>query len=650
MIRLFTLGGLAVQSSQQALLARQASLQGLILLARIAVAGTVGLTRDKLVGCFWPDRDERHARHSLSQALHRVRSELRSRAVVLGTSMLSLNPESITADVHEFAQAAHAGEAARAVELYTGPFLDGVFLDGAPQVDEWIETERRRLADLHAHCLRQLARAADDVGNHREAASLWRRLTAADPLDGQAVLALAESLEAAGDRNSAVREVKRHESAVQAELGEPLHPMLRRFVDQSRIVPVSNSSPPGVMALCARAWQLIHGFEMKGYAEAVRLLHQAIALDPARAEPHVALAALYVLQSQADPRDDARALGAKHCRRAIELDSRIPEPHLWLGCAAMLDDRFDEAEAHAERGLLLDPNAYFSRHLVAWVYLADALKTGSPVARARSIECYRRAVEIDPDEQGVLTSIGCFYCIDGQYELAESFFRRALDAEYRPVGVRMIGARTLLGTVQLRQRKWAAAEANLEGALAEYHDAPQMFAPYVNALTLCGLGDARRFASRCDEAVECYLRARTVMEGVTEMMGGGYLDIRLNTRLASAYHHLWMRREEMECVANALSLTRSRQPGSFNWCWLTSEGELHYDWAIYHATCGDRSAAIASLAQAIALSWRETASVEHEPAFAMLRADDEFRLQLEVAAARPPLPPIRLAERAALRS
>jgi tetratricopeptide (TPR) repeat protein len=184
---------------------------------------------------------------------------------------------------------------------------------------------------------------------------------------------------------------------------------------------------------------------------------------------------------------------------------------------------------------------------------------------------------------------------------------------------------------------------NLERALAEYRDAPQMFAPYVNALTLCALGDVRRFAGRYDEAVECYLRARALIHPVCEMIGGGYLEVRLLTRLATAYHLLWMRRDEMECATSALGLTRNRQPGSFNWCWLTCEGALHYDWAIYHATRGDRSSVITSLAAAIGFGWRETSGIDLEPAFEALRADQQFVRQLETAAARPALPRIDLA-------
>lgn len=638
MIRLLTLGGLSVESKGVAPATDHLSLQGLALLARLAVAGNRGLSRDKLTGCFWPERDERRARHSLSQTLHRIRRELNGNAFVLGTTVLRLNAECITSDVGEFEDVVRARQAARAVELYTGVFLDGIFVGGGAESDEWIESERRRLAEAHAGCIRQLAREAEKGHEYRVAATLWRRLTLADPLDGDAVLALAEALDAAGDHATALREVKAHEATLRAELEADLDPALKKFVAEARPARCSAPIAPTVSELCARGRQYIHGFTMAGYAEAERCFERAVSIDPSSAEAHVAHGAMLILLSQADPRGDPRTAGRTHCERAIELDPELAEPHLWLGCAAMLDQYFDEAEAHAERGFALDPDVFFSHHLVAWVYMVDALTTGNPDKFARCIEEYRRAVAIFPDEQGALTSIGGLYAFDGQYDQAESFYTRALNAERSPVGVRMIGARTLLGSVQLRHGRFAIAEANLERALAEYADAPQMFASYVNALTLCALGDARRFEGRYDEAVSKYARGCALLELMPGQIGAGYLMVRLQTRLATAYDHLWMRREELHCAERALELTRTRAGYTFSWCWLTSEAELHYDWAVYHATVGKREEMLASLGNASALGWRETDWPDVEPAFGAYRTDEEFKKVLAGARSRTPLP------------
>ena len=74
-IRLLTFGGLAIDRHGP-LVGAHIRVQELGLLARLAVAGERGLSRDRLVSCFWPDKDQQHALHSLSQILHRIRKEL----------------------------------------------------------------------------------------------------------------------------------------------------------------------------------------------------------------------------------------------------------------------------------------------------------------------------------------------------------------------------------------------------------------------------------------------------------------------------------------------------------------------------------------------------------------------------------------------
>ena len=110
MLRILTLGGLTVESSERPTQVPQARLQGLGLLARLAVAGERGVSRDKLVGCFWPEKDERSALHSLSQALHRLRADLGSDGILVGTRILRLDPKEVSSDVGDLEEATRAGD------------------------------------------------------------------------------------------------------------------------------------------------------------------------------------------------------------------------------------------------------------------------------------------------------------------------------------------------------------------------------------------------------------------------------------------------------------------------------------------------------------------------------------------------------------
>ena len=107
----------------------------LTLLAIIATAGKKGISRDRLLTLLWPDADETQSRHGLAQSLYALRRDLGHEDLFLGTSELRLNPAAITSDLEAFREAVASGDACRAVSLYPGPLLDGVYISGAPDFE-----------------------------------------------------------------------------------------------------------------------------------------------------------------------------------------------------------------------------------------------------------------------------------------------------------------------------------------------------------------------------------------------------------------------------------------------------------------------------------------------------------------------------------
>jgi hypothetical protein len=65
----------------------------------------------------------------------------------------------------------------------------------------------------------------------------------------------------------------------------------------------------------------------------------------------------------------------------------------------------------------------------------------------------------------------------------------------------MFGALTLLGHVSLRQGRLREAQSRFDQAHSEYASAPQLFAPYMRALTARGAGDLERFHGQYGTAV-----------------------------------------------------------------------------------------------------------------------------------------------------
>ncbi|NOT07539.1 MAG: hypothetical protein HOP28_04950 [Gemmatimonadales bacterium] len=107
------------------------------------------LRRDTLLGLFWPELDEEHARAALRRALYFLRQALGPQVVeTRGDDEVSIAPGAISIDALEFQEAARTGDTSRMHELYQGPLLEGLYVAGAPDAEAWLDRERTRLAAL----------------------------------------------------------------------------------------------------------------------------------------------------------------------------------------------------------------------------------------------------------------------------------------------------------------------------------------------------------------------------------------------------------------------------------------------------------------------------------------------------------------------
>src|ERR1051325_11366213 len=170
-----TFGGLAVEHDGTVCEGAAARRKTLALLALLAVAGKKGLSRDKLIGYLWPETETLAARHLLKQSCYALRHDLGEPALLLGRDDLRLNPAVVSSDIQAFEAALESGDRGRAAALYTGPFLDGFYLNGADEFERWVEAERARIAQRACAALEAVAGEAAAHGDHTGAADLWRR-------------------------------------------------------------------------------------------------------------------------------------------------------------------------------------------------------------------------------------------------------------------------------------------------------------------------------------------------------------------------------------------------------------------------------------------------------------------------------------------
>ncbi|MHC4611504.1 MAG: AfsR/SARP family transcriptional regulator, partial [Planctomycetota bacterium] len=198
-------------------LPRQAKRLGL--LAYLATARPRGFhRRDKLVALFWPEANQAQARHSLSQALHVIRSALGNGAVRgRGDSDVAIDEAAFSCDAVEFELAMEAREYEKALELYRGDLLEGLFVREAPEFEQWLDDERTRLREIAAGAAWALAHQRIGAGRLVEAERTAQRALLLLATDESEIRRFIQALADAGDRAAAVRFYEKFALRLQSE-------------------------------------------------------------------------------------------------------------------------------------------------------------------------------------------------------------------------------------------------------------------------------------------------------------------------------------------------------------------------------------------------------------------------------------------------
>jgi TolB-like protein/DNA-binding SARP family transcriptional activator len=239
-LRLF--GGLAVEGPDGPLTGRAAQKRRLALLSLLAVAPARAVSRDKLIACLWPETETEQGRHLLSVSIYELRKALGEAAIVSRGDDLVLGTELVCADIHEFGEALEGGDWERAVALYTGPFLDGVFVSDAPEFERWAESERQRYVLRYTDALEKSAEERAARGDTRGAVEAWRRLAAHDPFNSRVALGLMRALEAAGDRAGAIQHARVYTVLLHEEFGAEPDPDVEALAERLRQEPAPAES------------------------------------------------------------------------------------------------------------------------------------------------------------------------------------------------------------------------------------------------------------------------------------------------------------------------------------------------------------------------------------------------------------------------
>jgi TolB-like protein/DNA-binding SARP family transcriptional activator/Tfp pilus assembly protein PilF len=230
-------GGASLQAAGQPLQGPVAQRRRLALLALIAVPEHRPVARDKLIAFLWPESSTERARHLLSESVYVIRKALGERAITAVGDELHLQPEVVTTDVREFQDALAENDLERALMIYRGPFLDGFFVDGAPEFERWVEQERTSLTVHHRRTLEEVAQQRQASGDLVGAVEALRRLTHCDPYNSRFALRLMQALAAAGDRAAALQHARVHATLLRDEFQAEPEPEIEAYAELLRVEP-----------------------------------------------------------------------------------------------------------------------------------------------------------------------------------------------------------------------------------------------------------------------------------------------------------------------------------------------------------------------------------------------------------------------------
>lgn len=249
MFELRTLGTVQIRGDDgRPLEALQRRSGRLALLVYLAVDRPPGpKRRDTLLAMFWPEASPERARGALRQALQTLGDALGPGALTgRGTASVGCNPSEIWCDARALERASDAGRHAEVLRLFGGEFLPGLSVQGAPELDAWIDENRQRLRALAIHSAGALADEAESNGALEEAVGWARRAVTLDRDDERALVRLLRVLQRQGEPAQALEAYREFRERLRRDLGVDPSPAVEAVaaaVRRGSGAPVSGGAP-----------------------------------------------------------------------------------------------------------------------------------------------------------------------------------------------------------------------------------------------------------------------------------------------------------------------------------------------------------------------------------------------------------------------
>lgn len=219
---LVTFGSLSIGGGDPSAMARllsQPKRVALLLYVLISQRGGA-VSRDQIVGVFWPESDAVRSRNALRQALSFLRLCLGDRAIInVGAQGLAV-AESVTCDAVHFETLLDTNRKEEALRLYGGEFLPGFYLGvGSLEFGAWLDARRANYARRAAKAAWDLSAEGETAGDLLAAAFWGKRALALSPFSESEVQRLLRLLVRVGDFAGALRAFHGLQTSLETEFG-----------------------------------------------------------------------------------------------------------------------------------------------------------------------------------------------------------------------------------------------------------------------------------------------------------------------------------------------------------------------------------------------------------------------------------------------
>jgi DNA-binding SARP family transcriptional activator len=484
--RLALLGSVRLTGPEGAPIRRASQQRRIALLAVIAASPDGCVSRDRLLGLLWPDRDERSARHLLADSLYILRQTFGDDAIVASAEALGLSRDLVWTDVVEFRRAVAEERWSDALELYRGDFLDAFYVRNAADFDRWAHAERTRFRSQATRAASALARALETTGRIAEAIAAAERALELAPCDEAVFRELVRLLIAAENRARVELVARAFIERVALEVGVAPSAETMRMVreagalaDAEPIVVVApaktrtrrkrsvDSTTAAVIAQGRYHWQQRTRASVE---RAISYFTRATERDPRAVDAWCGLTDCWnVLAGRGYvPTDTAVAQARASANRALAIDDSLASVHTSIGGLNIILRRWRDAEAALGRATRIDPRDANAHH---WLALTLSAGFGDV---DRAVRSQTIATRLDPVSAMHIGALGQLRYFRGEYELSRSSLETAFhlnaDFEEGHAGLARVAARlgdeaTVLATIESS----LARRVDLRGDLLAEH-------------------------------------------------------------------------------------------------------------------------------------------------------------------------------------